>query len=49
MQEAMKHIGGLQVGGGINSENASRYIEEGASHVIVTSVSCYLLSIYDLA
>ncbi|KAG6604348.1 1-(5-phosphoribosyl)-5-[(5-phosphoribosylamino)methylideneamino] imidazole-4-carboxamide isomerase, partial [Cucurbita argyrosperma subsp. sororia] len=29
--------GGLQVGGGINSENASRYIEEGASHVIVTS------------
>lgn len=29
--------GGLQVGGGINSENALRYIEEGASHVIVTS------------
>lgn len=29
--------GGLQVGGGINSENALSYIEEGASHVIVTS------------
>ncbi|KAL3532094.1 hypothetical protein ACH5RR_005615 [Cinchona calisaya] len=29
--------GGLQVGGGINSSNAFSYIEEGASHVIVTS------------
>ncbi|XP_056855673.1 1-(5-phosphoribosyl)-5-[(5-phosphoribosylamino)methylideneamino] imidazole-4-carboxamide isomerase, chloroplastic-like [Raphanus sativus] len=29
--------GGLQVGGGINAENCSSYIEEGASHVIVTS------------
>ncbi|KAL6575007.1 Phosphoribosylformimino-5-aminoimidazole carboxamide ribotide isomerase [Orobanche minor] len=29
--------GGLQVGGGINSSNASSYIDEGASHVIVTS------------
>ncbi|XP_076942163.1 1-(5-phosphoribosyl)-5-[(5-phosphoribosylamino)methylideneamino] imidazole-4-carboxamide isomerase HISN3, chloroplastic-like [Bidens hawaiensis] len=29
--------GGLQVGGGINSQNALSYIEEGASHVIVTS------------
>ncbi|KAL5710273.1 1-(5-phosphoribosyl)-5[(5-phosphoribosylamino)methylideneamino]imidazole-4-carboxamidisomerase [Ranunculus cassubicifolius] len=29
--------GGLQVGGGINSENALSYLEEGASHVIVTS------------
>ncbi|KAK4834291.1 hypothetical protein QYF36_020339 [Acer negundo] len=29
--------GGLQVGGGINSENSLSYIEEGASHVIVTS------------
>ncbi|XP_021856540.1 1-(5-phosphoribosyl)-5-[(5-phosphoribosylamino)methylideneamino] imidazole-4-carboxamide isomerase, chloroplastic isoform X2 [Spinacia oleracea] len=29
--------GGLQVGGGINSDNALSYIEEGASHVIVTS------------
>ncbi|CAN1277337.1 1-(5-phosphoribosyl)-5-[(5-phosphoribosylamino)methylideneamino] imidazole-4-carboxamide isomerase, chloroplastic [Linum perenne] len=29
--------GGLQVGGGINAENCLSYIEEGASHVIVTS------------
>ncbi|KAF5750511.1 1-(5-phosphoribosyl)-5- (5-phosphoribosylamino)methylideneamino [Tripterygium wilfordii] len=29
--------GGLQVGGGINSDNALSYIQEGASHVIVTS------------
>ncbi|XP_062028324.1 1-(5-phosphoribosyl)-5-[(5-phosphoribosylamino)methylideneamino] imidazole-4-carboxamide isomerase, chloroplastic-like [Rosa rugosa] len=29
--------GGLQVGGGINSDNSLQYIEEGASHVIVTS------------
>ncbi|XP_041028117.1 1-(5-phosphoribosyl)-5-[(5-phosphoribosylamino)methylideneamino] imidazole-4-carboxamide isomerase, chloroplastic-like [Juglans microcarpa x Juglans regia] len=29
--------GGLQVGGGINSDNSLSYIEEGASHVIVTS------------
>ena len=29
--------GGLQIGGGITAENASYYIEEGASHVIVTS------------
>ncbi|XP_022132363.1 1-(5-phosphoribosyl)-5-[(5-phosphoribosylamino)methylideneamino] imidazole-4-carboxamide isomerase, chloroplastic [Momordica charantia] len=29
--------GSLQVGGGINSENSSSYIEKGASHVIVTS------------
>lgn len=28
---------GLQVGGGITSENASEFIAEGASHVIVTS------------
>ena len=28
--------GGLQVGGGIDSSNASRFIEYGASHVIVT-------------
>ncbi|KAH0971654.1 hypothetical protein GBA52_023810 [Prunus armeniaca] len=31
------NLGGLQVGGGINSDNSLRYIEEGASHVIVTS------------
>ncbi len=29
--------GGLQIGGGITAENASFYIAEGASHVIVTS------------
>lgn len=29
--------GGLQIGGGITSENAAEYIEAGASHVIVTS------------
>lgn len=28
---------GLQVGGGINADNAAWYINEGASHVIVTS------------
>ncbi|KAK9985823.1 hypothetical protein SO802_030774 [Lithocarpus litseifolius] len=29
--------GGLQIGGGINSDNSLSYIKEGASHVIVTS------------
>jgi len=29
--------GGLQIGGGINAENAESYLKEGASHVIVTS------------
>ena len=29
--------GGLQIGGGITAENATHYIEMGASHVIVTS------------
>ena len=29
--------GGLQVGGGITDENASMFLDEGASHVIVTS------------
>jgi phosphoribosylformimino-5-aminoimidazole carboxamide ribotide isomerase len=29
--------GGLQVGGGINPENAGQWLEAGASHVIVTS------------
>lgn len=46
MQELINYVGSLQVGGGINSENSSSYIEKGASHVIVTSVSYYLLSIY---
>lgn len=39
--EAVKALnayrGGLQIGGGINDKNAQYYIEEGASHVIVTS------------
>jgi phosphoribosylformimino-5-aminoimidazole carboxamide ribotide isomerase len=29
--------GGLQVGGGITAENATGYLEQGASHVIITS------------
>lgn len=29
--------GGLQVGGGINADNAKEYLDAGASHVIVTS------------
>lgn len=29
--------GGMQIGGGITAENASRYLDAGASHVIVTS------------
>src|SRR5438094_9336642 len=29
--------GGLQVGGGINGENARSFLDDGASHVIVTS------------
>ena len=29
--------GGLQIGGGITADNAARFIEAGASHVIVTS------------
>ncbi|MDX8044435.1 phosphoribosylformimino-5-aminoimidazole carboxamide ribotide isomerase [Gracilibacillus sp. S3-1-1] len=29
--------GGLQVGGGINADNAEKYLQAGASHVIVTS------------
>jgi len=36
--EALRaYPGGLQIGGGITAENAPYYIEEGASHVIVTS------------
>jgi phosphoribosylformimino-5-aminoimidazole carboxamide ribotide isomerase len=29
--------GGLQIGGGINAENAQSFLDDGASHVIVTS------------
>jgi phosphoribosylformimino-5-aminoimidazole carboxamide ribotide isomerase len=37
-QAALKaYVGGLQVGGGINVENAQGWLEAGASHVIVTS------------
>ncbi len=32
-----QYEGGLQIGGGITSENATFYLEQGASHVIVTS------------
>lgn len=28
---------GMQIGGGVNAENAAEYLEKGASHVIVTS------------
>ena len=36
--EAIKaYPGGLQVGGGINPTNAKKYLDAGASHVIVTS------------
>lgn len=36
--EALKaYPGGMQIGGGITNENAMDYIENGASHVIVTS------------
>ncbi len=36
-QALAAYPGGLQVGGGINLDNARRYLEAGASHVIVTS------------
>lgn len=32
-----EYPGNLQIGGGINAENASEFLEAGASHVIVTS------------
>ena len=38
--------GGLQIGGGVCPENAEDYLDAGASHVIVTSVSyTHLLAI----
>jgi phosphoribosylformimino-5-aminoimidazole carboxamide ribotide isomerase len=44
-QEALSALrefpGGMQIGGGIHAENAVSYLEQGASHVIVTS---YLFS-----
>lgn len=40
-EQAMKALaaypGGLQIGGGINADNAKEYLEAGATHVIVTS------------
>lgn len=40
-QQAMaalkEYPGGMQIGGGINAENAEEYLKAGASHVIVTS------------
>lgn len=40
-EEALKALkaypDGLQIGGGVNADNAKEYIEAGASHVIVTS------------
>ncbi len=32
-----EYPGGLQIGGGVNAQNAMQYIDAGASHVIVTS------------
>jgi len=37
MEALRAYPGGLQIGGGINIENAQTYLDEGASHVIVTS------------
>lgn len=37
LQALRAYPGGLQIGGGVNAENAAEYIENGASHVIVTS------------
>ncbi|MBQ7972629.1 MAG: phosphoribosylformimino-5-aminoimidazole carboxamide ribotide isomerase [Lachnospiraceae bacterium] len=40
-EEARKALqaypGGMQIGGGVNADNASGYIKDGATHVIVTS------------
>lgn len=37
MQALAAYPGGLQIGGGVNADNAVEYLEAGASHVIVTS------------
>ncbi|RLN90389.1 hypothetical protein BBJ28_00015381, partial [Nothophytophthora sp. Chile5] len=37
LQALHAYPGGLQVGGGINADNCQFYVENGASHVIVTS------------
>lgn len=37
LKALLRYPGGLQIGGGINDENAAEYLDAGASHVIVTS------------
>lgn len=37
MAALQAYPGGMQIGGGINNENAAAYLEAGATHVIVTS------------
>lgn len=37
MSALAAYPGGLQIGGGVNADNAVEYLEAGASHVIVTS------------
>lgn len=37
LKALQEYPGGLQIGGGINDQNANEYLEAGASHVIVTS------------
>lgn len=37
MRALAAYPGGLQIGGGVNADNAAAYLEAGASHVIVTS------------
>ncbi len=37
LRALQEYPGGLQIGGGITADNAARYLEAGASHVIVTS------------
>jgi len=37
IQALQAYPGGLQIGGGITADNAARYLEQGASHVVVTS------------
>lgn len=41
MSALKAYPGGMQVGGGINADNAADYLEAGASHVIVTSYVFY--------
>lgn len=37
IEALLAYPGGLQIGGGINDQNARAYLDQGASHVIVTS------------